>query len=133
MTAAPPIRRALVDLPVNWMGSPHHMNPSDKVQIGQKRPHSALEEKMDHVNKVRDKIKTTKYPGLFKKPQNVPSATLASLLLLLIPCVRDLRKEWIPLNTRLSRTYRLRKTVTGVQKRAPIPQTPSRELTPMSL
>ena len=51
MTTASPIRRALVDLPVNTAGtvhSAHRRNEMKKVQIGKKRPHWAIEDESEN-------------------------------------------------------------------------------------
>ena len=63
MTTASPLRRALVDLPVNTAGTPRSGQRSHKMQTGKKRPHSAIEESENEYEAPRQKTSVGRQPG----------------------------------------------------------------------
>lgn len=80
MTAASPIRRALVDLPVNTTGTPSTAhNRANKMQIGQKRPHWAIEEPENRLEATYTRVKVAARLGQLNTTQKVLSPLLTDM------------------------------------------------------
>ena len=85
MTTMPPLRRALVDLPVNTSTPPslQTLSNSKRPQTGQKRPHWAIDEPENRVQSIRVRLSPEKTVSTPKKAGKacLPTSSTHPLLL----------------------------------------------------
>ena len=77
MAQTPPSRRALVDLPVNTLGTPSSLTSLGKASMGQKRQIQEVEEPEFAQSRSRVRVSPVRYQSIPK--ENTPSAQVSSL------------------------------------------------------